>query len=160
MLKEYTTRYYEPAAARSDNMMVDHYERAKALTRWKRYMFRAWPSVAVNTASYTEADSESGTVYRVTAQVTLGDLEPSDVEVQLVFGAVDLDDELVDPIIAPMGPDGDGDVPGWHRYVREIEFDRAGNFGFTVRVLPSHPDLNDLMHLGRVAWAPSQPRHV
>jgi starch phosphorylase len=160
MLKEYTTRYYEPAAARSDNMMVDHYERAKALTRWKRYMFRAWPSVAVNTASYTEAGSESGTVYRVTAQVTLGDLEPSDVEVQLVFGAVDLDDELVDPIIAPMGPDGDGDVPGWHRYVREIEFDRAGNFGFTVRVLPSHPDLNDLMHLGRVAWAPSHSRNV
>ena len=77
----------------------------------------------------------------MTAQVTLGDLEPSDVEVQLVYGAVDLDDELIDPIIVSMSKDGDGDVPGWHRYGREIEFDRAGNFGFTVRVVPSHPDL-------------------
>jgi starch phosphorylase len=158
MLKAYTTRYYEPAAARSEAMTADHHERAKALTRWKRYMSRGWPSVAVNTTGYEEAAGDTGTSYRVTAQVTLGDLEPSDVEVQLVFGAVDLDDELVDPIIVPMGEDGGGDVPGWHRYGREVEFDRAGNFGFTVRVVPAHPDLVNYAHLGRVAWAPSQPR--
>jgi glycogen phosphorylase len=158
MLKEYTTRYYEPAATRSRDLTANLHERAKALTRWKRYLFRAWPSVAVNMATYEQTEGESGTAYRVTAQVTLGDLEPGDVEVQAVFGAVDLDDELIDPIIAPMVKDGDGDVPGWHRYVREIEFDRAGNFGFTVRVLPAHPDLNDYVHLGRVAWAPAQPR--
>jgi starch phosphorylase len=158
MLKEYTSRYYEPAAARSEALRANHNERAKALTRWKRYMFRGWPSVAVNTTGFEENTGAAGTTYEVTAQVTLGDLEPSDVEVQLVFGAVDLDDELVDPIVVPMGKDGDGDVPGWHRYGREIEFDRAGNFGFTVRVVPSHPDLVTYTHLGRVAWAPSQSR--
>jgi starch phosphorylase len=157
MLKEYTTRYYEPAASHSETLRADHYERARALTRWKRYLFRNWPSVAVSTTAFEEVEGDGGTAYRVSAQVSLGELGPGDVEVQLVYGAVDLDDELIDPTIVPMGKDGGDDVPGRHRYVREIEFDRAGNFGFTVRVVPSHPDLMSYAHLGRVAWAPTQP---
>jgi starch phosphorylase len=155
MLKEYTRNYYEPAAARSEDLRADHNERAKALVRWKRLIFRGWPSVAVNTTSYEEIDSEDVTDYRVTAQVSLGDLEPTDVEVQLVYGPVELDDDLIEPLIVPMTKDGVGDVPGWHRYTKDVAFDRAGNFGFTVRVVPSHPDLLKYTHLGRVAWAPS-----
>lgn len=155
MLKEYTTSYYEPAAERSEDLRANHSERAKALVRWKRYIFRGWPSVMVNTTSFEEDGSDRGDTYTVTAQVSLGDLEPSDVDVQLVYGAVELDDDLIDPTIVSMSKDGDGDVPGWHRFVRTIDFDRAGNFGFTVRVVPSHPDLPSYTHLGRVAWAPS-----
>ena len=51
--------------------------------------------------------------------------------------------------------DGDGDVPGWHRYATDLDFDRSGNFGYTVRVVPSHPDLLTPAFLDRVAWAPS-----
>ena len=155
MLKEYTRNYYEPAAARSEDLSAEHFERAKALVRWKRYMFRGWPSVSVNTTSYDEITNDQANGYRIAAQVSLGDLEPSDVEVQVVYGAVDLDDDLIDPIIVAMDKDGDGDVPGWHRFTKDIEFDRAGNFGFTVRVVPSHPDLLNYAHLGRVAWASS-----
>jgi len=155
MLKEYTLDYYEPAAARSEDLRADHNARAKALVRWKRLMFRGWPSVAVNTTTFEAIEHDDGTGYRVTAQVSLGDLEPTDVEVQLVYGAVELDDDLIDPIIVPMTKDGEGDVPGWHRFASDIAFDRAGNFGFTVRVVPSHPDLLNYTHLGRVAWAPS-----
>ena len=36
---------------------------------------------------------------------------------------------------------GDGDEPGWRRYTFELDFDRAGNFGFTVRIVPFHADL-------------------
>ena len=53
-----------------------------------------------------------GTVYQVTAQVSLGDLEPEDIEVQILYGAVDLDDELRDPVCVPMIFAGDGDQPG------------------------------------------------
>ena len=36
-----------------------------------------------------------------------------------------------------------------------FDFDRAGNFGFTVRIVPSHPDLRTYAYLAKVAWAPS-----
>ena len=74
---------------------------------------------------------------------------------QVVYGPVDLDDDLLDPVIVAMEKDGDGDVPGWHRFTKDVEFDRAGNFGFTVRAVPSHADLLNYTHLGRVAWASS-----
>jgi starch phosphorylase len=155
MLKEYTTDYYEPAASRAEDLRANNNERAKALVRWKRYLFRGWPSVAINSTSYHEVATEQGTTYEVTAQVSLGDLEPTDVDVQLVYGAVDLEDDLVDPEIVSMSEKGDGDVPGWHRYTTEVQFGRAGTFGYTVRVVPSHPDLLSYTSLGRVAWAPS-----
>jgi starch phosphorylase len=153
MIKEYTTTYYEPAAVRSEALCDNHYERTKALVRWKRHLFRAWPSVAVNTTAFEEVGTEQGTGYRVSAQVTLGELETSDVDVQLLYGTVDTDDELIDPVVVSMSKDGDGDVPGWHRYAKEIEFDRAGNFGFTVRVVPAHADVRSYTYLGRVVWA-------
>ena len=34
---------------------------------------------------------------------------------------------------------GDGDQPGWRRYTFDLDFDQAGNFGFTVRIVPVPP---------------------
>src|SRR5207249_4449087 len=96
-----------------------------------------------------------GSRYRVSAQVTLGDLDPNDVSVQLVHGAVEPDDELSDPTFDSMTEKGTADVPGWHRFEHELDYDRSGNFGFTVRIVPSHPDLLNPAYLARVAWAPS-----
>jgi starch phosphorylase len=155
MLKEYTLGHYEPAAARSADMVADHFERAKAFVRWRRLVFRGWPSVAVMSTGFEELASATGSRYRVSAQVTLGDLDPTDVSVQLVHGAVEPDDELSDPTFAAMHESGAADVPGWHRFEHELDFDRSGNFGFTVRIVPSHPDLLNPAYLARVAWAPS-----
>jgi starch phosphorylase len=155
MLKEYTLDHYEPAAARSADMLADHFERARAFVRWRRLIFRGWPSVAVMSTSYEQLESATGSRYLVSAQVTLGDLDPNDVEVQLVHGAVEPDDELPEPTIVAMQEKGAADVPGWHRFEHELDFDRSGNFGFTVRIVPSHPDLLNPAYLARVAWAPS-----
>jgi starch phosphorylase len=155
MLEEYVVNHYEPAAARSGDLAADHYQRAKAFVRWKRIVFRAWPSVAVMATGYEELPGADESTFRVSAQVALGDLEPNDVEVQLIYGKVQPDDELHDTQIVAMTKDGDAHVPGWHRYVSDLSFDSSGNFGFTVRVVPSHPDLLTPAFLARVAWAPA-----
>jgi starch phosphorylase len=155
MLKEYTTRYYEPAAARSEALRADANARARSLVRWERGVTRVWSSVGVTATSYEEASRADDIVYTVSAQVTLGDLEPEDVDVQLIFGAVDPDDDLEEPEVVSMRRVSDGDVPGLHRYEHRITFERAGNFGYTIRVVPRHPDLANWAQLGLVAWAPS-----
>ena len=53
--------------------------------------------------------------------------------------------------IAAMELVGEGDHPDWRRYQTEVSFPRAGNFGFTVRCVPAHPDIDDYAQLGRVA---------
>lgn len=155
MVAQYVEELYEPAAVRTAQLADGGFERAKALVRWKRHIARAWPSVSVMAVSHEELPGDTGSSYLITAQVSLGDLDPGDVEVQLVHGEVDLDDELRDPVTTPMLLDGEGDHPGWRRYQREVSFERAGNFGFTVRVVPHHDDLPSYASLGRVAWAPS-----
>ena len=154
MLRQYVTEYYEPAAERSRALRADGDERAKALVRWKRHVFRAWPSVAVGEVSHREVADAPTATYRVDAQVALGDLEPSDVAVELVHGAVDADDELREPAVTAMAPAGEGDRPGWSRFSLEVAFAGAGTFGYTVRVVPHHPDVRTYAHLGKVAWAP------
>ena len=157
MLREYVERLYEPAAADADHMCADDFAATRSLVRWVRHLVRAWPSVAVTSTSFEE-DVASGR-YQVTAQVSLGDLEPSDVAVELVHGEVDLDDELREPAIDAMAAAGPADHPGWLRYTADLALPRAGNYGFTVRVVPANPDLRSHTQLGRVAWAPAGAAH-
>ena len=154
MLREYTTELYEPAARRTRDLRADDDERTRAFVSWKRKIRRAWPTVVVTSTDYHEEPTATGTTYRVTAQASIGELEPEDIEVQILYGPVDLDNELRDPVAEPMVYAGDGDQPGWRRYTFDLDFDVAGNFGFTVRIVPFHRDLPNYAELGKVAWAP------
>ncbi|MCD9623852.1 alpha-glucan family phosphorylase [Rhabdothermincola salaria] len=152
MLREYVERLYEPAAERAGQMMGDGFERARGLVRWTRHLERAWPGVSVPSTTYQELGDGPGR-FAVEAQVALGDLEPDDLTVELVHGAIDLDEDMRDPQVVPMAVVGDGDHPGWRRYRAEVTFPRSGTFGYTVRAVPSHPDVDDYAQLGRVAIA-------
>jgi starch phosphorylase len=154
MLREYVERLYEPAAVDDARMGGDDFGRTRSLVRWARHLDRAWPSVSVASTSVEEKPGASGD-FVLGAQVLLGDLDPADVEVQAIYGEVDLDNDLLEPTITPMALVGDGDHPGWRRYHLEIEVPRAGNFGATVRVVPRHDDIESYVQLGRVAWAPN-----
>jgi starch phosphorylase len=91
--------------------------------------------------------------------VALGDLTPDDVCVEVVYGQATEDDELIDPAYQPLSPDGapahDGDG-ATVRYTGAIELAQPGPFGYTVRVLPSHPLLASRAELGLVT-APEAP---
>lgn len=155
MLRQYVGEYYEPAAGRSAAMQADNNARAMALVRWRRVIDRAWPSVAVVATDRQRVADDHGVTYLLGAEVVLGDLDPSDVQVQAVHGVVDPDDELRSPTVEAMVAVGPGSLPGRVRCELEVVFPHPGNFGFTVRVVPSHPDVPTYADLGHVAWAPS-----
>ena len=154
MLREYVERLYEPAASHAERMSGHDFAPTRSLVRWSRHLDRAWPSVSVASTSVEQQPGDSGD-FTIGAQALLGDLDPSDVEVQAIYGGIDLDNELVDPTVAPMELVGDGDHSGWRRYRLTIEVPRAGNFGATVRIVPRHADVESYVQLGHVAWAPT-----
>jgi starch phosphorylase len=80
---------------------------------------------------------EVGTVLEVRASVDLGGLSPDDVAVQAAYGRVDEADELQAPRYLALSSAGPGD-DGLHRYEGAVPLERAGSFGYTVRVLPHH----------------------
>jgi starch phosphorylase len=93
---------------------------------------------------------EVGAKIHVAALVRLGTLSPNDVEVQLVTGRVDLDDQLREPRVNPFpaGVDVDG---GLRRYEGWVEARRAGAIGYTVRVVPHNPLLVTSAEMGLAA---------
>jgi len=87
--------------------------------------------------------------------VTLGDLSPDDVDVQVVHGRVDADDQLTDVATVPLrlAEKIDG---GRYRYQGTFPLERTGAFGYTVRVLPDVSRLASSAELGLVANATAQ----
>jgi hypothetical protein len=83
--------------------------------------------------------------------VVLGDLQPSDVTVQLVHGQVGQGDEFTHTETAAMHADGWDD--GAARYVGTFFCDDAGRYGYTVRVL-QHPQTCPRLR----SWAASPGR--
>jgi len=160
MLRQYVEEYYEPAARRSAAMQADNNTRAMALVRWRRSIDRAWPSVSVVATDRRQVTHDNGVTYMLGAEVALGDLDPGDVQVQVVFGPVDPDDELRSPTVEAMTAAGPGSLPGRVRFEHQVVFPHPGNFGFTVRVVPSHPDVPSYADVGHVAWAPSPMAHL
>jgi starch phosphorylase len=153
MVRDYVTTLYAPAAS-STHALEQAPGGPAALAEWKRKVRDAWGGVAVDHVQSLDGDQiEVGAKIHVAALVRLGTLSPNDVEVQLVTGRVDLDDQLREPRVNPFpaGVDVDG---GLRRYEGWVEARRAGAIGYTVRVVPHNPLLVTSAEMG-LATLPS-----
>ncbi|GAB2897087.1 alpha-glucan family phosphorylase [Streptomyces mayteni] len=145
MLREYIADYYAPAAHSHRALTADA---AGELAGFADRVRREWPRVTVDHVEPgAEAPTLGGTV-SLRVRVALGDLEPSEVEVQAVTGRVNGDDTLADPVYVSLKPEGGPDLSGRWTYTGELPLHRTGPFGYTVRVLPAHPLLASRPELG------------
>ncbi|MDO9498250.1 MAG: alpha-glucan family phosphorylase, partial [Nocardioides sp.] len=153
MVRDYTLKLYAPATSNARRLNSD-FEGARSLADWKRRVKAVWPEVKVeHVESSGVGDApEVGDVMSVRAFVALGSLTPADVEVQLVHGKTNGEDELsdtrIDTLTVAESYDG-----GRHRLDGEVTLDHSGSFGYTVRIIPAHDLLVSDAELGVVAMA-------
>jgi len=152
MVRDYVERLYEPTAGQSDRLSSDAFHPAVDLAAWKARVLAAWDGVKVLSVDTDVEVANLGTDRAVGAVVELGSLTPDDVEVQLVHGLVGQGNELEHTAVTPMHRAGDGGGTAT-RYDGTFTCERAGRYGFTVRVVPAHPGLASPVELGRIAWA-------
>jgi len=152
MVHDYVEQLYEPTAAQADTLSSGNHTRAKELAHWKTRLLDAWKGVHIDSVDTDASVADLGHRREVHAIVALGDLEPSDVEVQLIHGTVGQSDELTETEVVTMDR---GDAVDDHhvRYRGTFSCEHTGRYGFTVRVVPSHPGLVTPVELGRIAWA-------
>ncbi|MGW4892689.1 alpha-glucan family phosphorylase [Kitasatospora sp. NPDC004240] len=158
MVREYVDRLYTPAALAQRELAHAPaggrpHAGARELADWKARIREAWPSVRVEhvEAECPDEAQELGAALALRVQVTLGALEPGDVEVQVVSGRVDESDGISDAALLALKPVGGPDLDGRTRYEGSLELCRTGPFGYTVRVLPAHPLLASPAEPGLVA---------
>jgi starch phosphorylase len=153
MVRDYVDRLYAPAA-RSHRAVRG--SSAVELAEWKRRVREQWSQVAVEhvETGSTEGTPELGSTLNLRVQVSLGGLDPSDVDVQVLSGPVDESDRIDHPSVVSLKPTARPDASARHSYEGPLTLDRTGAFGYTIRVLPSHPLLATSAELGLLALPP------
>jgi starch phosphorylase len=153
-VRDYTTQLYGPAARAGWALDGPSWAGARELAAYKAKVRAGWPEVRVDhVESSGVADSpQVGDVLHVCAFVSLGDLAPGEVQVQVVHGRVSESDELRDIETAPLAF-AESYEGGRHRFEGDLVPTRTGAFGYTVRILPTHPGMASAAELGLVANA-------
>ena len=153
MVGDYVANLYAPAARASRALAAEGNRPARELAAWKDRVRRAWHQVRIEHVEADGAEPSLGAVLDVRVTASLGELTPSDVRVELVYGRLGEDDEIVDPsyvtLSADTAPDSDR-APG--RFAGSVVLGQPGPFGYTARILPDHPLLDTRAELGLVTY--------
>jgi starch phosphorylase len=155
MVREYTERLYEPAAAAHGVLAKGGGAKARALSEWKDLIRAAWPKVAVETVEVDlrGLNVQVGESLPVRATIHLGALAPENVRVQAYYG-----EELNGQIVSPHSVDLERAAAiddGSYLYKGSVTAAESGSYGLSVRVIPTHPNLTQDHELRLISWASS-----
>jgi glycogen phosphorylase len=154
MVKEYTERLYIPAARSHENFSHNGCEPATHLSQWKARMRKDWPQVRIHDVQVGNKDRQNilvGESLHVSCHVNLGDVDPNHVRVEAYHGEAE-NGGIKNPsvtILNASGRNGDGS----YVYHGSVPASESGAYGFSVRVVPTHPNLMQAHELRLIAWS-------
>lgn len=136
MVNDYAETLYTPAARWYDQLTADKAEAAKRLADQSARMHSLWKGIQVGSpVRETRGAQRVGDSFQVTAEVTLGELRPDEVDIELYFGLYKSFTELTDSRVIPMSVITDRGQ-GQYVFGCTLTCDAAGRFGFSVRATP------------------------
>jgi len=155
MVREYSERLYEPAAAAHTKLAAKGAAEALTIARWKADIRKVWSQVRINDVQVVNPDKINvlvGDSLNVEARVHLGEINPAYVRVQAYVGESE-DNKILRPITVDLS-EVKKDAHGDHLYRGSIPAPESGAYGFNVRVIPTHPSLTQPHELRLITWAP------
>ena len=151
MLLEYAQKFYQPALANEQAFSAKGGALCRETAEYLARLRKSWDVLSVKgLSSPSEPILTVGQRVTLKALVSLGDLSPQDVAVELYYGPLSSEGEIEDPrrlVMASCGTEDKAAV-----YCTEATCDRTGRLGYTVRVLPKHPALVHPFLPGLVKW--------
>jgi starch phosphorylase len=152
MVHEYFSDRYRTGIERYNRLKADSAARAKELSLWKQKIRENWTGIRIlRVDAEKEGPFTVGETIRVTAMINLGNLTPSDVCVELYAGTVDASGSLVEA--KPVTMDWKGDKLKGQVFEGFLTFTKSGRSGYSLRVLPHHPDMFPAQDLMLIKWA-------
>ncbi|MCF8267771.1 MAG: alpha-glucan family phosphorylase [Ignavibacteriales bacterium] len=154
MVKEYFEHFYLKAYDRRKFLMQNQWSKAKEFTDWKLNLVANWEKIyfqKIVTAGSSE-DLTVGSSFKLETEVNLGVLTPDDVDVQIYYGKMDDKNNPNANSFSSLKYSGNsnGNV---FSYKGNVVCTSTGNFGYTLRIIPKHPLLNNPFELRLIKWA-------
>ena len=155
MVKEYTEQLYIPAARSYENFSRNGCGAATHVSQWKTQIRKDWPAVKISDVQIGNKDRQSilvGESLEITARVHLGAVDPQHVRVEVYHGEVDNGD-IRNPSATLLNQTGNADGNGNYIYQGAVPASESGTYGFSVRVMPTHPCLMQMHELRLITWS-------
>jgi len=153
MMREYSKDLYAPVATRWESLRGDgEYQRAKALAAWKRRVRSLWKDIRLESLDTpVNPQLKVGDHLEIQATLSLGELSPTDVAVEIYHGKLDERGAISEgsAIALESSPT---DNPQVYRYSGKMPCRTSGRWGYAIRVVPQHEDLLTPFDLGLVSW--------
>jgi starch phosphorylase len=155
MVQEYTERLYIPAAKSHEDFSRDNCGAATQLSRWKAQMRKDWPQVQISDVQVANKDRQNilvGESLEISARVHLGAVDPKHVRVEAYHGEVDNSD-IRNPTATVLNQSSQADGNGNYSYHGSVPASESGTYGFSVRVVPTHPHMMQAHELRLITWS-------
>ncbi|MGO9063090.1 MAG: alpha-glucan family phosphorylase [Candidatus Binataceae bacterium] len=143
-VREYTEKYYLPAALAYGKRAVERGALGKLLTEWQERLQRHWPALIFGNIQIEPADG----LLDFRLQIYLDAIEPDMIEVEL-YARPRLG-EVPERHVMERGEPLVGAANGW-TYTAQVETNRNPN-EFTARVIPRHPEASVPLEAAQILW--------
>ncbi|MFH0921625.1 MAG: alpha-glucan family phosphorylase [Fibrobacterota bacterium] len=164
MLKDYVKKLYVPTAKHSFAMTADNFKKAHELAEWKKSVTARFSSIHINNVTLDGIQGDNLNIsdeIKVDMEVNAGRATPEEIKAQLIVvqdrkeSSIDFTevrafyDEKIITIPMTLAEEKGAIL----RYHGTYKADKAGKFNYGVRILPCHPDVEDMTDLNLVYWA-------
>jgi len=157
MVKDYTEKMYVPAMIRIAKIRESQYEYIHTLSDWKQHVERGWHQVSImanqDIHGLVDHSMLSGQELNLNVTVQLSSLKPEDVRVEVYYGHL-AQDSIIDGQAVEMKVVRQTDA-STYSYEATICLLDGGEYGYSFRVLPQHPNLMNKFDLPLIKWANS-----
>ena len=153
MLDDYIRQYYEPQSKRFETLAADNFAKAREIADWKRRMRREWQNVGL--VSVTKPDSSHddfllGREFKSEVVLNIGDLNPDEIGVELLFATSDSKGKLHIRMVCTYEPVECND--GVVKYQAALLPDTAGLYQVAARIYAKNPLLPHRQDFELVRW--------
>lgn len=154
MVEEYANKFYFASYEKRSTLTKNNCDKGKKFSEWKLKVHDNWHKVKFIkiVGEHSNGDLTVGSKYPIHAEVELGDLTPNDVEVQIYFGMMESESQEKKSYVT-MTNVTKKSKNNTYTYHGEIECKDTGLIGYTLRILPKHPIMNNQFQLGLIRWA-------
>lgn len=151
MVREYTERFYMPTAERFKKFAENDFKKAKDYNERQQKINAHWNEINI---LQVEAETKDG-VYvnsdlNIHVLADLGSFNKNEVDVQIYFGKLDPDRNIVNGQAVSMRFEGNDGT--YSRFAGSIKSSSSGLHGYTIRVVPKYKDLVNPFEWHLIHW--------
>ena len=153
MLVDYTNQLYIPLC----NLTKKYYNDLNTVAEfdsWKASMYSNWKDIQIEQVE-NNADNitvDAGAEIDVRCAVTLPNIDPNSVRVEVYYGKFLENGTVQDVQIIPMKMEGKEEENKKYYYVAKIKLTTGGNYGYSFRVMPQNEMILDSENMDLVKW--------